>query len=117
MQRCIVNHVVVYFEPALFAKGQAYVALSHVRSLDRWRKVELDCSKLTGKTPYNENAMKEMKRGNSRLKEKDARIFRNCQGDCIGLSGDQLYTDSCGVCHSGTSPFLDCTNSCYLPSK
>ena len=40
------EHAVVYLGRALFAKGQAYVALSHVRSLDGWKTVELDCLKL-----------------------------------------------------------------------
>ncbi|GFV52417.1 uncharacterized protein TNCV_2771641 [Trichonephila clavipes] len=54
--------------------------------------------------------------GNSVIKEKDVKSYRNCRGDCIS-SGIELYTDSCGVCHSGTSPFQDCTNKCYLPGK
>ena len=62
MQGCTEDHAVVYLGPALFAKGQAYVALSRVRSLDGLRIVELECSKLTGKTPCSENAMKEMER-------------------------------------------------------
>ncbi|GFS31824.1 ATP-dependent DNA helicase [Trichonephila inaurata madagascariensis] len=62
MQGCTVDHAVLYLGPALFAKGQAYVALCRVRSLDGMRIVELDCSKLTGKTPCNENAVKELER-------------------------------------------------------
>lgn len=62
MQGCTVDRAVVYLESALFAKGQAYVALSRVRSLDGLRIEELDCSKLTGKTPCNEDAIKEMER-------------------------------------------------------
>ncbi|GFR21227.1 uncharacterized protein TNCT_500751 [Trichonephila clavata] len=52
--------------------------------------------------------------GNSEIKEKDVKSYRNCRGDCVS-SGIELYTDSCGVCHAGTSPFQDCTNKCYLP--
>lgn len=62
MQGCTVDHAVVYLGSALFAKGQAYVALSRVKSLEGLRIVELDCSKLTGKTPCNEDALKEMER-------------------------------------------------------
>ena len=60
MQGCTLDHTVVYLGPALLAKKQAYVALCRVRSLDRSTLVELDCSKLTGKTPCNKNDMKEM---------------------------------------------------------
>ncbi|GFY69929.1 uncharacterized protein TNIN_57531 [Trichonephila inaurata madagascariensis] len=54
MQGCTVNPAVVYLGPTLFAKGQAYVALSRVRSLDGLRIVELNCSKITRKKPCNE---------------------------------------------------------------
>ncbi|GFR07860.1 REJ domain-containing protein, partial [Trichonephila clavata] len=49
--------------------------------------------------------------------EKDVQVYRNCRGDCISSRDDKLNTDNCGVCHFGTSPFLDCTNTCYLPNK
>ncbi|KAG5677079.1 hypothetical protein PVAND_006863 [Polypedilum vanderplanki] len=62
MQGCTVDYAVIHLGSQLFAKGQAYVALSRVRSLDGLRIDELDCSKLTGKTPCNEEAIKEMER-------------------------------------------------------
>ncbi|KAG8246181.1 hypothetical protein J6590_089976 [Homalodisca vitripennis] len=47
----------------LFAAGLAYVALvSRVRSLDGIRIEELDCSKVTGNTPCNSEALNEMMR-------------------------------------------------------
>ncbi|XP_054746145.1 ATP-dependent DNA helicase PIF1-like [Anastrepha obliqua] len=60
MQGCTVDHAVIYLGSRLFAAGQAYVALSRVRSLDGMRIEELDCSKLTGKTPCNSEALNEM---------------------------------------------------------
>lgn len=60
MQGCTVDHAVIYLGSRLFAAGQAYVALSRVRSLDGIRIEELDCSKLTGKTPCNSEALNEM---------------------------------------------------------
>ncbi|GFY51602.1 uncharacterized protein TNIN_94891 [Trichonephila inaurata madagascariensis] len=77
----------------------------------------VDCNGDCLGTAYVDQCSRECVGGNSRLKEKDVRIPRNCRGDCMGSSGDKLYTDNCGVCHSGTSPFHDCTNSCYLPSQ
>ncbi|GBO20596.1 hypothetical protein AVEN_60483-1 [Araneus ventricosus] len=44
----------------LFAAGQAYVALSRVKSLDGLLTEELDGSKLTGKVPCNDEALEEM---------------------------------------------------------
>ncbi|GFW16816.1 uncharacterized protein TNCV_2759441 [Trichonephila clavipes] len=42
--------------------GQAYVVLSLVKSLDGALIEELDCSKLTGKVPCNNEALQEIDR-------------------------------------------------------
>ncbi|XP_044599069.1 ATP-dependent DNA helicase PIF1-like [Cotesia glomerata] len=62
MQGCTVDHTVIYLGSRLFAAGQAYVALSRCRSLDGIRIEDLDCSKLTGKTLCNSEALDEMER-------------------------------------------------------
>ena len=62
MQGCTVDCAVVYLGKKLFAEGQVYVALSRIRSLEGLRIEELDCTKLTGKKPCNEQALKEMER-------------------------------------------------------
>ena len=62
MQGSTVDHAVIYLGPRLFKAGQAYVALSRVRSLDGLMIEELDCSKLLGSTPCNKDALAEMAR-------------------------------------------------------
>ena len=62
MQGCTIDNAVVYLGPKLFEEGQAYVTLSRVKTLDGLRIEELDCSKLTGKKPCNNEALAEMDR-------------------------------------------------------
>ncbi|GFT35822.1 ATP-dependent DNA helicase [Nephila pilipes] len=62
MQGCTVDKAVINLGSNLFADGQAYVALSRLRSLDGLRIEDLDCLKLTGTTPSNEDALEEMER-------------------------------------------------------
>lgn len=62
MQGSTVDYAVVYLGPKLFAEGQAYVALSRVRSLNGLSIESLDCEKLTGSKPCNIKALEEMER-------------------------------------------------------
>lgn len=62
MQGTTVNTAVVNLGSNIFAPGQAYVALSRVRSLDGLQLDELDCEMLTGANTCNTAAMDEMKR-------------------------------------------------------
>ncbi|GFT27887.1 ATP-dependent DNA helicase [Nephila pilipes] len=62
MQGCTVDKAVINLGSNLFADGQAYVALSRLRSLDGLRIEDLDGLKLTGTTPCNEDALEEMER-------------------------------------------------------
>lgn len=56
------HHAVIYLWSKLFAAGQADVTLSRIRCLDGLQIAELDCSKLNGKKPCNDDALSEMDR-------------------------------------------------------
>ena len=60
MQGSTVDFAVIYLGSRVFAEGQAYVALSRVRSLNGLQIEELDCAKLTGNKPCNIAALQEM---------------------------------------------------------
>ena len=62
MQGATVNHAVINLGSNIFAAGQAYVALSRVRSLDGLILEELDASKVVGKNVCNTKALVEMER-------------------------------------------------------
>src|SRR5690606_3961474 len=62
MQGSTVDCAVVHLGKKLFADGQAYVALSRVRSLDGLRIEELDCTKLAGTIPCNNEAIEIMEK-------------------------------------------------------
>jgi ATP-dependent exoDNAse (exonuclease V) alpha subunit len=74
MQGSTVDSAVIYLGPRLFAEGQAYVALSRVRSLDGLQIEELDCTKLTGKKPCNAAALDEMTRMRNINETNDRRV-------------------------------------------
>ena len=62
MQGSTVDHAVVYLDSRLFEEGQTYVAPSRVKSLEGLCIEELDCNKLTGRKPCNNEALKELER-------------------------------------------------------
>ncbi|GFR06545.1 ATP-dependent DNA helicase [Trichonephila clavata] len=63
MQGSTVDYAVcIFLGQKLFAAGQAYFALSHVKSLEELLIEELDCSNGTGNVPRNNEALQEMDR-------------------------------------------------------
>ncbi|CAL1278504.1 unnamed protein product [Larinioides sclopetarius] len=79
-------------------------------------KTSIDCHGDCKGSAYMDECSGECIGGNSPKTERDVKSYRDCRGSCTS-SGIQLFTDSCGVCHTGTSPFQDCTNRCYPPGK
>ena len=61
MQGSTVDDADIYFRSELFAKGQAYVALSRVSWLGGIKIKELDCTKVTEKNSFNNDALTQMK--------------------------------------------------------
>ncbi|GFQ65482.1 ATP-dependent DNA helicase [Trichonephila clavata] len=65
MQDSTLGYAGIYLGRKLFAEGQAFVALSRLKSLDGLL-FELDSSKLTGKVPCNKEVLQQIdKMGNN----------------------------------------------------
>ncbi|KAG8193446.1 hypothetical protein JTE90_005093 [Oedothorax gibbosus] len=76
----------------------------------------VDCKGDCKGTAYIDECSGKCIGGQTGKDEADVKSFRDCRGTCTS-SGLLLYTDSCGVCHTGVSPFQDCTNRCHLPGQ
>ncbi|GIY45605.1 uncharacterized protein CDAR_415011 [Caerostris darwini] len=76
----------------------------------------LDCNGDCRGKAYIDECSGECIGGNTKKTEKDVESYRDCRGGCMS-SGIKLFKDSCSVCHTGTSPFQDCTNRCHMPSQ
>ncbi|GIX73614.1 uncharacterized protein CEXT_398991 [Caerostris extrusa] len=76
----------------------------------------LDCNGDCRGKAYIDECSGECIGGNTKKTEKDVESYRDCRGGCMS-SGVKLFKDSCSVCHTGASPFQDCTNRCHMPSQ